>query len=380
MKKKLLGFFLLVILIISVWNSICLADAIDIEATRTFGDKTLSEIFPVGVSIITVAIISMIILTKLNKVNNKKIIQIFVSIIVFIILIGLYLSILSSFESKLGKRLSYNILYIPMIVLFVILFIALITSSFGKIKTSLFFVGISFLIVLSIGIGMKYKVEDIEAYNSQFYKYIKQENETAHDKMNPFYVADIEGLINRTIANNKGNKKTRIVLDSVEYTSPEELENLLSTINNQKMYYVLDGIPPIYYSSLEYKYDYLKEIVINSLENLIIGDAEGTLVGNKIRGSNVIKLIENVEGFYQDWSGYLLRFWKLKIIYKSKNLSIYINDKKEIQYMNKSVIIGEEIEDDLEKLKTKIKENNFYSIQYTEDKDKEEIIVMIEKK
>lgn len=96
----------------------------------------------------------------------------------------------------------------------------------------------------------------IENYNKQFLQY--QINTSIYWER-PSYVSDVEGLINTTIKNNKSGRKTIIIYENTNYTSSDELRQLLSIINTNKSYSV-----NIKYDN---NYDYIESITLSSWVN-----------------------------------------------------------------------------------------------------------------
>ena len=83
------------------------------------------------------------------------------------------------------------------------------------------------VIVCIILIGFLFLVQNKkrENYNQQFLKY--QEN-VGNDLVPIYTIKNVEQLINTAIKNNESNKKVTIIYQTAKYTSPDELENLLS--------------------------------------------------------------------------------------------------------------------------------------------------------
>lgn len=105
-----------------------------------------------------------------------------------------------------------------------------------------------------MGRGISNKM--IENYNKQFLQYQKSESTYW---ASPRYVSDVEGLINTTIKNNKSGRKTIIIYEKTNYTSPDELRQLLSKINTNKSYSL-----NIKYDN---NYDYIESITLSSYVN-----------------------------------------------------------------------------------------------------------------
>ena len=128
-----------------------------------------------------------------------------------------------------------------------------------EISAITFFIPIIlFIISFIIRLNKKKKISNkmIENYNKQFLQYQKSESTYW---ASPRYVSDVEGLINTTIKNNKSGRKTIIIYEKTNYTSPDELRQLLSKINTNKSYSL-----NIKYDN---NYDYIESITLSSYVN-----------------------------------------------------------------------------------------------------------------
>lgn len=167
---------------------------------------------------------------------------------------GMILAIIGLLFLAMSDEISAITFFIP-IILFIISFIIRLNK---KKKISNIICAISVVLVCLIGawVGISNKI--IENYNKQFLQYQKGGDKYISRLRTARYVSDIEGLINTAINNNKSGRKTTIIYKSSNYTSPEELRQLLSKININKNY------------NLNIKYDknynYIESITLLSYE------------------------------------------------------------------------------------------------------------------
>ena len=365
MKKKLLGIFLLVILIISAWNSICLADVIDMEAAdkyyeSMFGNNIEHTFLPIGIVISLVVASSSVLVTLGNKENQKESISKRVAIIIFLILTYIYARIFKFLEVTF-RVIPNFIFYIPI----GILFIALITRLFVSRKQSLIILIISGVSVITIGVGMAAYEKSIEIHNEQFMQYVADRGYW----MDPFVVTDIKGLISSAIKNNKSNRKVTIVLNNVEYENPEELTALLDTIDDNTKYYIdySNSIGFIAKHDFYIESEYIDRIAICSIENIVFKDKyNDSYIGKRISGAKVLELLDRMEEIDENWLEVgIERNWELYTIYNSKLLdetaSIYKTDSKA----------------KIKKIKDDVDNKKYYKVKCNIDYDKYKIELII---
>lgn len=142
---------------------------------------------------------------------------------------GMILSITGLTYLKLKYDISIIIFLIP-IILFVISFMVRLT----KKKISNIICGISVLLVCIIAIWNVVPRIILENYNEQFNQYIKEELPGYPS----YYTTDVEGLINSAIKNNKIGRKVNFIYQDTNYTTVDELTQLLSKLDTKKTYSV----------------------------------------------------------------------------------------------------------------------------------------------
>lgn len=155
------------------------------------------------------------------------------------------------------------------LIIFIIIFIISFTIRlYKKKKVSNIICGISVMIILWNIVSYKIVVN----YNHQFYKY---EHRMGLEER----VSEVEGLINTIINNNKIGKKVTLVYQNTNYTSTDELKELLNKVNKSKDYYVID-----------YKFDknnYIESIALNTTaseySSTLQEEYEGKNPGRKVK-------------------------------------------------------------------------------------------------
>lgn len=140
------------------------------------------------------------------------------------------------------------------------------------------------VIVCIILIGFLFLVQNKkrENYNQQFLKY--QEN-VGNDLVPIYTIKNVEQLINTAIKNNESNKKVTIIYQTAKYTSPEELENLLSKLDTHKEY------------KTDVKYDDNNEIEFITLDlytNYELNELK-KYEGTEISGREIKSLFQEIE-------------------------------------------------------------------------------------
>ena len=164
---------------------------------------------------------------------------------------GMILAIIGLIYSKKNGEISNITFFIP-IILFII---SVITRLCKKKKISNIICGITVVLVCIIVLWNVILNKNIENYNAQFTSYI--EDEKSYISRNR-YISDVEGLLNTAINNNKSGRKTTIIYQSTNYTSEDELKQLLSKIDTNKRYII----------SITYdkSYDYIECIKLTSYD------------------------------------------------------------------------------------------------------------------
>lgn len=148
--------------------------------------------------------------------------------------------------------------FIP-IILFII---SLIFRLCKKKKISNIIFGISVALVCTIALWNFASNKIIENYNHQFFKYQHIEGVINNELK---YVSDIEGLINAAIDNNKTGRKVTLIYQNTNYTSTDELKQLLSKLNKSKKYLVTFNYG---------KNHYIESITLRSYLNKYIRDLQ----------------------------------------------------------------------------------------------------------
>lgn len=165
---------------------------------------------------------------------------------------GMILSIVGLIYLRLSNEISGIVFLVP-IILFVISFIVRLNKN-KKVSNIICAISVALVCLIGVWVGISNKM--IENYNKQFLQYQKSESTYW---ASPRYVSDVEGLINTTIKNNKSGRKTIIIYEKTNYTSPDELRQLLSKINTNESYYL-----NIKYDN---NYDYIESITLSSYVN-----------------------------------------------------------------------------------------------------------------
>ena len=197
----------------------------------------------------------------LDNLNNKKIekkknIVEFIFYICIIILSTLVLIYLSS-----NWKTSTIIIFIP-IILFII---SLIFRMFKNRKISNILCGAS--VVLICIIITHYIM--IGNYNNQFTKYIDNIDSYYAE---PRYTSDVEGLITAAINNNRIGRKITLIYQNTNYTSVDELKQLLNKLNTRVKYSITLNYNHNYYND----YSYIESITLDSYVNRIFSKYKGS--------------------------------------------------------------------------------------------------------
>lgn len=191
---------------------------------------------------------------------------------------GMILAIIGLIYLGLAGEISVVAFFIP-IILFIISIIVRLSKNK---KVSNIICAISIVFICLMGLSNKM----IESYNEQFLQYEESENQFSAP-----YVSDVEGLINTAIKNNKSGRKTTFIYQNTNYTSSDELKQLLSKLNTDGRYNI----------DIEYNNDndyinngYINSITLVSYINGAVMDTFYRYEGKRL-GSGVIGLTWSIE-------------------------------------------------------------------------------------
>ena len=262
----------------------------------------------------------------------------------------------NSNDIEMKKNKIHRIVYIMSIILSIIaLIFALKKYEISKVKffipVILFILSITFrlfqkkkisniICIISVAIVCIITLSNImnENYNKQFLEY--QINTSAY-LVEPRYVNNVEGLINTAIKNNKIGKKVTFVYENTEYTSEEELKQLLGKLNINKTYFMYTK-----YND-DNEYSYIESIILSKYINPELN----TILkyeGEENKGSDIKNLIQELRIAVD------LTKKKVKITYISDKNQIIIdnNDTNEIFNLNNQIEMNKkydvEIQDDID--------------------------------
>ena len=146
----------------------------------------------------------------------------------------------------------------------------------NKIKIIYYVGGIILAVSVLIYLWLIGSVVLSENYNEQFLQYQKKD-------LSSWKCFDVEGLINTAIKNNKSGRKTTIIYQNTNYTSPDELKELLSMLDTSKTY--------SFFTKYDNNYNYIETITLTS-DISSFYDEFSKYKGEHQRGSNVKSLIE----------------------------------------------------------------------------------------
>lgn len=240
---------------------------------------------------------------------------------------GMILAIVGLIYLRLSDEISIITFFIP-IILFVVSFIVRINKK-KKVSNIICGISVALVCIIAIWVGVSNKV--IENYNKQFLQYQKSESSYW---ASPRYVSDVEGLINTAIKNNKSGRKTTIIYQNTNYTSPDALKELLSMLNTSKSYSL-----NIKYDN---NYDYIESITLTSYINQSLRDLL-QYEGNSQRGSIVKSLIQVARSkvlnndYYEDI--------KINIVYTSETgqkttININTDNSEDITNLRNEIKVG----------------------------------------
>lgn len=272
----LVGFIGVIILIVSAISFFSLRATVKKQNTHDYDSEKLSTISTEEIE------------KKKNKIQRRFYVW------------GMILAIIGLIYLGLLGDISGFVFFIP-IILFIVSIIVRLNKN-KKVSNIICGIAVGLVCLIGIWIGISNKM--VEDYNNQFLKY--QISESSY-RLSPRYVSDIEGLINTTIKNNKSGRKTTIIYQNTNYTSPDELRQLLSKLNTSKSYSL-----NIKYDS---NYDYIESITLTSYINQSLRDLE-QYEGTNQRGSLVKNLIQLARSKVSNNSYY--EDVKINIVYTSE--------------------------------------------------------------
>ena len=223
------GFILVVILVISAISFFALKSTVKKQNKFGYDKETLVN-------------------SNNEKIEKKKNTIEFIFYICIMILSTLLLIYLPSN----WKEPSTIIFFIP-IILFVI---SLIFRMFKKRKISNILCGASVVLICIIITWSFIPDIMISNYNNQFTKYIENANS---DFPEPRYTSDVEGLITVAINNNRIGRKITLIYQNTNYTSVDELKQLLNKLDTRKKYSTTINYNDNYYNG----YSYIESITLD---------------------------------------------------------------------------------------------------------------------
>ena len=198
---------------------------------------------------------------------------------------GLYLSGLAIALSCLilfyinKEEIDIFALIIPIMIIVISFIVRLLKMK----KASNILLGISVVLVCLIGIWVGITNKQIQDYNNKFLN-LEEFNETSIHY--GYYINDVESFINAAIENNKNDRKLSIEYNDTSYTSPEELEELLSKVN-KNLKYKAENIYDV-------NNDYIESIKLNIYVNEEVSWFISYYDRKQLRGSDVRLFIDSL--------------------------------------------------------------------------------------
>lgn len=250
----LLGFIGVIVLIISAISFFSLKATIKKQSTIGYDNEKQSTIST----------------EEIEKKKNKIQRRFYVWSIIFSIIGLIYLG--------LSSEISGVIFVIP-IILFIISIIVRLNKN-KKVSNIMCGISVALVCIIALWVGISNKM--IENYNKQFLQYQKSESSYWASQR---YVSDVEGLINSAIKNNKSGRKVTIIYQNTNYTSIDELKQLLGILSANKNYSIE--------TKYDKNYDYIETITLSKYVNEYLRDLL-QYEGERQRGSSVKALIQNV--------------------------------------------------------------------------------------
>ena len=248
--RKILGMTLTLIFSYQVFSY---ADVILIEPIDKFKPITLLIGF-IGVIVLVVSTISFFALKakikrqknsendkeEINSLSEEEIAKKKNSIQSIFYVWGIIFSIIGLIYLWLSDELSIITFFIPVILVIASFTFRLHLISFmfnlkNNKKISNIICGIAVTFVCIIVLWNVVPNMIIKNYNEQFLQY-KEPFLQYNNGFTYYYASDVEGLINTAIKNNKTGKKVTIIYQDTNYTSVDELKQLLNELNTDQNY------------------------------------------------------------------------------------------------------------------------------------------------
>ena len=260
MKKYFERIIGIIIVLIIGYQQFCYADVIDINPIVYFIPIFFFIGF-IGIIVLITTAISYFLLIAIsrkqneakNVLDNEEIEREKNSFQRRFYIWGMILAIVGLILLELSGEISEIMFFMPLF-LFVISFIIRLMENK---RLSNIICKISIVLICSIGVWVGMSNKMINDYNKQFTKYQK-ESDIAYG---PQSVSDVEGLINAVINNNSINKrKVTIIYDNSNYTTTEELNQLLAKINDNSFYEMDTNIYFEMKAEYDSKHDYITYI------------------------------------------------------------------------------------------------------------------------
>ena len=296
MKKFLLRTLLIVSILIFGYQNFCYADVIM--------DPTIFDILPILIPVLIGFIAIILLITcaisyfvlkatakkqyvpTVNGKNTNTFDPVAFEKKKNIIQLGLYISgmilaILCLVFLFYKEKIDLVMLILPIVLFVFSIVIRLFKNKY--VSNRLFIVSIGLVgaiivwVVVSLILSNNYnkKFLDYEIYNSE-------------PSERNYYIIDVEGFINTVKSNNNSGRKVSIEINGNSYTTPEELDELLSKINKPVKYEATNTFT---------KYNhYLKSVKLSMYVDRFFNSSISIYVGSMIRGSKVRLLLDALSG------------------------------------------------------------------------------------
>ena len=289
MKKILTRILGIIFVLVIGYQQVCYADVID-TSDVLFTPLAFLVGF-IGVIVLVVSAISFFALKstvnkqngvdydkeKLNSLSEEEITKKKNKIQRRVYLWSMILSIIGLIYLGENGEISIITFFIP-ILLFVISIIVRLNKN-KKLSNKICAISVALVCIIALWGGVSNKI--VENYNKQFLQY---QNSESNYWASPRYVSDVKGLINSAIENNKSVRKVTLVYQNINYTSADELRQLLSKLDTSKKYSMV--------TKYDNNYDYIEAITLSSYVNEYLRDLL-SYEGNNQRGSSVKALIQH---------------------------------------------------------------------------------------
>ncbi len=237
MKKVLTKILVTIFVLIIGYQQFSYADVVVIDSAFYFAPIAFLAGF-IGVIVLVISAISFFSLKmtvkkqnmvdydreKLATLNKEEIEKKENKILIILYIVEIILSVIVIIYLNLNEEISIFNYLLP-----IILFIISIIIRLNRDKEiSNFICGVSVIIVCIITLCIGISKKMIENYNNQFLQY--KEGIYGNDE----YSVDVKKIINKAIENNKSGKKVTFIYEDVNYTSVDELGQLLNELNTRK--------------------------------------------------------------------------------------------------------------------------------------------------